>query len=301
MKRPDFLVIGAMKAGSTTLYEDLYGHRDVYLPDKELGFLLDKEITSIAGQRRYDALFQSARPGQLVGDVSADYAKLPEAEGMAERAVELLGNRLRVVYSVRNPIDRVVSQHHHELAYGTMREPDIDRAVRTEPKLIAYSSYARQLEPYRRLLGDEQIKVLCFERYMQDRLVGFADLAAFLGLAERVTKTDPHQAFNVAESTTIAKGATRSLLQSPAYRKMVRPLLSRGVRTALRRRILPAVPPRPAPPSAATIDYLFDSLAEDVAALAGAGFVVLPDSWSREATHARYDLLRSQAAPSRQQ
>ena len=137
MKRPDFVVIGAMKAGSTTLYEDLYGHRDVYLPDKELGFLLDEQITSPAGRRRYDALFQSARPDQLVGDVSADYAKLPEAEGMAERAVELLGDRLRVVYSVRNPIDRVVSQHHHELSYRTMRDPDIDRAVRTEPKLIA--------------------------------------------------------------------------------------------------------------------------------------------------------------------
>ena len=206
MKRPDFLVIGAMKAGSTTLYEDLYGHRDVYLPDKELGFLLDEQITSDAGQRRYDALFQSARPGQLVGDVSADYAKLPEAEGMAERAVELLGNRLRVVYSVRNPIDRVVSQHHHELSYRTISDPDIDRVVRTEPKLIAFSSYARQLEPYRRLVGDEQIKVLCFERYMQDRRAGFADLASFLGLAEQVTSTDPHRAFNAAESNTLTHG-----------------------------------------------------------------------------------------------
>ena len=300
MKRPDFLVIGAMKAGSTTLYEDLYGHRDVYLPDKELGFLLDEQITSAAGQRRYDALFQSARPGQLVGDVSADYAKLPEAEGMAERAVELLGNRLRVVYSVRNPIDRVVSQHHHELSYRTISDPDIDRVVRTEPKLIAFSSYARQLEPYRRLVGDEQIKVLCFERYMQDRRAGFADLASFLGLAEQVTSTDPHRAFNAAESNTLPTASTRRLLQSSAYRKLVRPLLSKEVRTALRRRILRAVPPRPAPPSAATIDYLFDTLGDDVAALASTGFVV-PDSWSREATHARYEVLRSQVVTSRPQ
>ena len=300
MKRPDFLVIGAMKAGSTTLYEDLYGHRDVYLPDKELGFLLDEEITSAAGQRRYDALFQPARAGQLVGDVSTDYAKLPQAEGMAERAVELIGNRLRVVYSVRNPIDRVVSQHHHELAVGILSEPDIDRAIRVEPNLIAFSSYAMQLEPYRRLIGDQHIKVLCFERYMLDRQAGFADLATFLGLAEPVTTTDPHQAFNVAESTTIATGVTRSLLQSPVYRKVVRPLLSREVRTTLRRRILRPVPPRPAPPSAATIDYLFDSLAEDVAGLASTGFAV-PDSWSREATHARYEVLRSQVSPSRSQ
>jgi len=255
-------------------------------------------LLTLAGRRRYESLFKGADRDQVIGDVSADYAKLPETAGMAERTVDLLGPRVRFVYSIRHPVDRIVSQHHHELVRGIITEPDIDRAVVKEPTLLDRSRYAMQLEPFRRVIGDQQVLVLCFERYMGDRVAGFAELATFLGLSRLTTTTDPARAFNVAGASTVATGPLRWVLQSPVYRLAFRPLLSKGIRSTLRQRILTPVPPRPAPPSKDTVERILAELGDDQAALASMGFVA-PESWAREATRERYARLRVDAGQAR--
>jgi hypothetical protein len=298
MNLPDFVVVGAQKAGSTTIYEDLFGHPQVFLADKELGYLLDQDLLTPSGRLRYASLFKGADKGRVIGDVSADYAKLPETAGMAERTVDLLGPRVKFVYSIRNPVDRLVSQHHHELVRGIITEPDVDRAVIEVPTLIDRSRYAMQMEPFRRLVGHRQVLVLCFEEYMGDRVAGFAELARFLELSPTTTTTDPGQAFNVARASTVATGPLRRVLQSRFYRSAVRPLLSREMRSTLRQRILTPVPLRPSPPSKDTVERILDELVDDQAALASTGFVA-PESWTREATHERYARLRADAGQRR--
>ena len=244
MRRPDFLVIGAMKAGSTTLYNDLAGNPGVFLAEKEIGPLLAPEIQTERGVEAYLRLFARAEADQVVGDVSADYAKLPESAGLAHTARRVLGAEHRVVYSLRHPVDRLVSHHHHALARREITDPVVDSAVRDVPQLIGYSSYATQLRPFLDAVGRDRVHLVSFERYMADRTGGFAALAGFLGLAEPTTTTDPTRSFNDSADVHIAAGPLAGAVHGRAYRTLLRPFVSQSVRTRLRNLLLPQMPPQ---------------------------------------------------------
>ena len=89
MRLPEFLVIGAMKAGSTTLYEDLRAQPGVFVAEKELDSLSKPDVDRAA----YAALFAAAASGPVAGDVSATYARLPETDRRRRRAGRVLGRR----------------------------------------------------------------------------------------------------------------------------------------------------------------------------------------------------------------
>lgn len=171
MDGPQFLVIGGMKCGSTSLYNDLATQPNVYLAEKELNLLSSDAFTVDSARRIYRTVFAPASPRQLRGDVSTTYAKLPDVPDVAERARQTLGPNLKIVYIVREPVSRCVSQHFHMHAWrGTGHMPaDIDRSVREFPSLVNYSRYARQLAPWRQHFGDHAIHVILFEEFVADR------------------------------------------------------------------------------------------------------------------------------------
>ncbi len=284
---PQFLVIGAMKAGSTTIYEDLRAHPQIFLIEKELDSFNSPSISTPTGRARYEQLFAKAAPGQLRGDVSATYAKLPETEGLAERAATVLGSDFQVVYSVRNPVDRVVSQHHHEYMRGKISQASIDDAVREVPRLISYSKYAYQLRPFVDAVGPENVHLIRFEDYTADRATGLGRLLDFLGVDRIVDGADLDRAHNVSEGLHIGTGRIWQLTRSAAYRRALRPLMPERVRKLGRRALLPTAPPRPAPPSPATVDRIIDAVASDLDALRSSS-VAVPELWDLEATRQRY-------------
>ena len=108
---PDFLIVGAMKAGTTTLYHDLSEHPDIFLP-----VLKEPEVLTtlerLDEMRAYYArLFRPARPGQLKGEASTAYTKRPNNEGVAEKARALCGDGLKIIYIRRDPVERIRSQY----------------------------------------------------------------------------------------------------------------------------------------------------------------------------------------------
>ena len=75
---PDFLIIGGMKCGSTTLFRDLDTSPAVSFPaHKEPHNLLDDAVLSGEGKAKYAGLYKHARPDQRLGDASTGYTKLP--------------------------------------------------------------------------------------------------------------------------------------------------------------------------------------------------------------------------------
>ena len=119
---PDFLIIGAQKAGTTALYAYLREHPAIAGPPwKEVSFF-DRHYTRGAGwyrgnfpNRLYLRRMQ-ARTGvtPLVGEASPSYLFHP----FAPERVEALIPEARLVALVRNPIDRALSHYHHEVALG---------------------------------------------------------------------------------------------------------------------------------------------------------------------------------------
>jgi hypothetical protein len=141
---PDFLIIGAQKAGTTALYAYLRRHPAITGPSwKEVSYF-DRHYER--GEAWYRGNFPNrvrAR-GKLVGEASPSYIFHP----LGPERVKALVPEARLVALVRNPVERALSHYHHEVALG--REPlsfedaldaEEERLRGEEERLAADSSY----------------------------------------------------------------------------------------------------------------------------------------------------------------
>jgi len=279
MRLPNLLIIGAMKSGTTGVFMDLCRHPQVYVPqDKEPHALISDQVFTDEGRAAYAEHYGDASDGQLLCDASTVYSKRPDIEQVARRAVEVLPADFRVVYIVREPIDRIISQHYHEFIEGSVG-PDIDAVVRSESRLLNYSRYAYQLEPWREAIGDERIRVVKFEDYTSQREATIVELCKFLNLPLDELPSADTTIYNRSEEKTVKTKFWQLIQESNWYRYGVRRLVSPRLRTQLLKHFLPQGPERPDPPSEETLAWLRAQLGEDVrqiSAIAGSSDPLWP-------------------------
>jgi hypothetical protein len=264
MRLPDFLIIGAAKAGTTSLYRDLRCNPQIFMPrDKEAGNLKGDDVLTPRGRRAYARLFATARPDQVCGEAPTDYTKLPQFPGVPQRALDVIGPRVKAVYLVREPVARIISFHHHQYVEDKM-PADINAAVREFPELLDHTRYAMQITPWLETFGPEQVVIVRFEDYVADRPSTVATLSRFLGVAPRPDLVRTSTIYNPGTGRPVLRGPTAYLRRNPVYERLVRPLLPLTARDALRRFVLPKAPPRTAPPSLETVDSILEHLADDL-------------------------------------
>jgi hypothetical protein len=265
---PTFLVIGAAKSGTTTLFSDLGSHRDVFFPVvKEPSDLTSDKVLAPDGLAAYARLFADARPGQVRGEASTPYTARPQFDGAAERARRLLGPDLKLIYLVRDPIDRLLSDHRYSVQIGKAMSPDINVAIRETPRLVHMSRYAYQLAPWLEHFGREQLRVVAFERYVQDRAAAVTELFDFLGVAVEPDHVLPVEK-NRTSDVVAPRGPLRRLVRSEFYRRTVRRLLPPAVRELAKRVVgRPAPIPLQQTLSADSLRYLLAELGPEVEAL----------------------------------
>lgn len=158
---PTFLIIGAMKAGTTSLWRELRRHPDVFMPDlKEFQFFSDKRKWA-QGMPWYRSHFAEGAGRTALGEASTGYTKYPKPEGVAERIARELPD-VRLVYLVRDPIERIQSHYIHSYHKARERRP-IDVAVREMPAFLAISRYRTQIDRYLAVLPAEQLLVVTTE------------------------------------------------------------------------------------------------------------------------------------------
>lgn len=267
MNLPGFLIIGAMKAGTTTLYRDLLTNPAVYMPvDKEPESLCRDETLTDRGRDAYAALFARARPDQVCGEASTAYSKLPDYPGVPARARRVLGPGLKLIYLVREPISRIISQHHHEHTIGRM-PADINRAVQEHPRLLDYSRYAMQARAWIDEFGPEHLMIVRFEDYVADRRKWVSELSAFIGVEPKPELVEADRVFNRSTEKSLLVSPWRELSGSGVYRRLIRPLIPADMRWWIVRMVGERAPDRLDPPSEATLDRLIESLSEDAGSL----------------------------------
>ena len=107
MRYPDFLVIGAQKAGTTWLHRNLLEHPGIWMPENEVHYF-DRKIKEAASfdDGWYASLFEPAEEGKTVGEVTPAYSVVDrEVVGRAHRLMP----EAKIVFLMRNPVERAWS------------------------------------------------------------------------------------------------------------------------------------------------------------------------------------------------
>ncbi|MEO1658743.1 MAG: sulfotransferase domain-containing protein [Pseudomonadota bacterium] len=222
MRLPDFVVIGAMKCGTSTLAHQLGLQAGVFMTEpKEPNFFSDDAIFA-KGMEWYTDLFRDAPEGALLGEASTHYTKLPTHPLATERMAAQVPDA-KLIYMVREPVSRSLSQLRHHWTERKASQ-DFEREVRQIPELLAYSRYHEQISAWRRHYTDENILVVALERLHAQPHEEFDRVLRFLGMEGAWVEDTGNQ----------NEGAARSR-DFPLHSL----LIGNPVMTALRRALIP--------------------------------------------------------------
>ncbi|HYI61153.1 MAG TPA: sulfotransferase [Acidimicrobiales bacterium] len=210
---PDFLIVGAQRAGTTTLYRLLRDHPAVRFPRLTKGVhWFDVEYhrrpewyrSNFALQRTVDGQAAAAGEPVRVGEAAPYYGFHPFAPG---RIAEQLPD-VRLVMVLRDPVTRAWSQFHHERARGWEPLADFEAALEAEPgrlegaevtlarrpghhlahqhnSYVARGRYREQVERLWAAVGRDRVLVLYTDDLEQDPGSTVDRLHDFLGLSRR--------------------------------------------------------------------------------------------------------------------
>lgn len=182
---PDFILIGAMKCATSSLHEQLAAQPGLFMSTpKEPNFFSDEDIFA-RGMAWYTGLFADAKAGDLCGESSTHYTKLPVHPNVVDRLAEHVP-AAKFIYVMRHPVERLVSAYMHEWSERTITEP-IDEAVKKHARLIDYSRYAMQLRPYLERFGAERVLPVFFDAMRSDPQATLERVCRFIGYNGRAT------------------------------------------------------------------------------------------------------------------
>jgi Sulfotransferase domain len=267
---PNFIVIGAMKAGTTSLFHYLQVHPQAYLsPLKEVDFFVEEKNWQ-RGLDWYRAQFDGAGPEiRAVGEASTLYTKFPEYQGVPERMARWIPEA-RLIYVVRNPIERIRSHYQHRVLAGSERLP-LEEAVLQDRRYLDCSRYAMQIERYLERFPREQILLETSEQLRSNRLSTMRRIYTFLGIdPDFVHETIDREFYASDERASyprIAWWARRTLKRYLPASKRAKEMIDLALPTILGRRARSsggAAPPRFEIPEAVRVE-LVERLRDDIA------------------------------------
>jgi hypothetical protein len=204
---PNLLVIGATKAGTTSLWHYLNTHPEIFMsPGKELHFFDHDECWSL-GPAWYAEQFAGAEGHPVVGEATPGYTRFPHRAYSAERAAATVPDA-RLIYLVREPIERMRSHYRHELRHGR-EQRDFAEAVLANPLYLEASRYALQLGRWAAHYPRESFLVVESDRMRNDQ-------APTLELIYRFVDVDP----TVRLAPVALNESARALRSSPRSQRL---------------------------------------------------------------------------------
>lgn len=175
---PNLLVIGAMKAGTTSLHDYLGKHPDVYMSDpKEIHYYADANYKKWS-REKYMSFFQT--DCKYAGTSPQSYTKCHNKyyENIPERIHKDTPD-VKMIYIVRDPIERYKS---HILESYYCDNMDDIKYSQQSGHYFKTSMYGMQLKQYLKFFEIDQIHILALEDLQDNPLVEMNKIFTFLGL-----------------------------------------------------------------------------------------------------------------------
>jgi hypothetical protein len=191
---PNLFIIGAMKSGTSSLHEYLGEHPDIFMSSlKEPQYFSNKKNYG-ENREEYRALFKEAGNAKYAGESSTNYTKLPVYPDVARRLFEF-NPEGKLIYLMREPFERALSHYWHSFSRGRDSRP-ISQALQTEDYL-AFSHYARQLQPYISLFGRGALYLCTTEEMKENAQQLCSKIFSWLDIDACFTPAAMHNRFNV--------------------------------------------------------------------------------------------------------
>lgn len=198
---PNFLIIGSQKAGTTSLYNILKKHPQIFMAEKkEVNFFfLEGEFRK--GIDHYRKYFSDIPPGKIAyGEASPGYICHPQAPMRIKESLP----KAKLILTVRNPIERAYSQYWDNRM--TLSEPQefaetLDIALHPtykpgKPGYFSRGTYLQYINRYLESFPPEQLLVLLFDDLRDAPSKFYRTCFEFLGVDPNFKLPDMDKAFN---------------------------------------------------------------------------------------------------------
>ena len=199
---PNFLIIGAAKAGTTALHKYLQQHPQIYMtPTKETNFFAFEgeeidfrgigdealEEFSITDIDTYQAQFTGVTTESAIGEACPSYLYYPQAASRIKKYIP----DVRLIVILRNPVDRAYANFLHTVRDDRESHTDFALALQDEAKRIANNwewfwhylqvgFYGKQLQQYYEIFPSSQIKVYLYEDLKANAIALVQDIFRWL-------------------------------------------------------------------------------------------------------------------------
>lgn len=242
MARPTFLIIGAMKAGTTSLYHYLDLHPEIQMASvKEANFFSGPAngmpyptgLKRVERLQDYEQLFDPAFA--VRGEASPSYTVYPQRRGVPER-IKAVVPEAKLIYLVRDPVARAISQYDHHVAYENEQRP-IEEALdplSPQGRYTSPSFYAAQLERYLRHFPSDNILVVDQADMFANRRAAIREIFAFLKVDDSFYVEQFDREMNTGEEL---RRYSRSVVLVRYARTTPLQRLPRGLRVFLRQTV----------------------------------------------------------------
>jgi len=190
----DFMIIGAMKSGTTSLAFYLNQSSQIYIPkEKELPFFLGNSTSSKHFDNFYKEYFSKANSSQIVGTSTPQYMMHPNVFKKIHKAKP----NIKLIAILRDPIERLVSHYNHSCRLGVenreLKEIVIDQLASnfhdelsddTTQKYISSGEYGYIFEEVLKHFKKEQILLIKFESFKNNTQHILNEISNFLGIGQ---------------------------------------------------------------------------------------------------------------------
>lgn len=232
MAGPDFIILGAMKSGTSTLAAQLALQTGVFMTTpKEPNYFSNDDVFA-RGPDWYADLFAGAAPDDLKGEASTHYTKLPTYPQTVARMTQALQTP-RLIYMIRNPVERAVSHYIHEWTEGRAGR-DMRAAFDKDTIFTDYGRYAHQIRPFIDAFGQDSVFLTSLEQIKRDGPGEFRRICDFLGLPDTAAWQTTLPPQNVSSERVRAFPLSGLLIDNPVMQTLRRTLVPKSVRTWVR-------------------------------------------------------------------
>ena len=251
IKWPNFFIVGAPKAGTTSLYYYLLEVPQIYLsPVKEPRFFNSKHVhinsQKISEQKKYLELFKDVKKEIAIGEASTSYLEDPETPFLIQKAIP----NARIIIILRDPVERAYSHYQMEILAKATNLP-FEKIIRMDSNslkknphlqgILQPGFYSESVKRYLEIFGTKQVKILVFEDFIVNTKERVEEIIQFLNIDHQIKnfKSEIHHAPTMDRIPIL-----QNFYENKIVLKIARSLLSPSTRWYLNEKIFSKNVPR---------------------------------------------------------